>query len=630
MTARSRATWWLPLAVALVTAAAFAATIQNGFTDWDDPAYVVGNALLRDLSPSGIRAIASSFVEGNYHPLTIGSLALDYHFWKLDPAGYHLTNIALHVLATLAVFQLIFLLTGSRETSAITALFFGVHPVHVESVAWVSTRKDVLYGLFYLAACVAYVRWIRAGGWAAYVGALVLFVLSALSKGMAVALPVTLLAIDFYLGRPRNVRTVFVEKAPFFSIALAFGIVAVVAQQSKGAVQEFALFPFHERLLIACHAILAYLFRAIAPLHLSAFYPYPTAAGGMLPTAYYLAPIGVLLILGAAVASLKSGRTIAFGGLFFLINLALVLQLFPVGSAAMADRYTYLPYVGVGLVIASGYHYVRGTLLARAPAGRAVTSFLLACFFIGLVLATRERGKVWKDSLSLWTDVVARYPDLSKAYAHRAWAYHEKGESGRAMSDLEKALSLNRRDSDALSTRGTLYLVAGDYPRALADLDMAVRLRPQSASAWNNRGTVLLALKRTDEAIANFDKAIERNPWYTGAYLNRALAHGVKREFARSLPDLDRAVAYAPENPEAFFWRGAAKVELGDAAGAIRDYDEALRLSPRYAEAYFARSIAHGKLGQYGQALRDALAAREAGYRVDDAMIDRLRTGTGK
>ncbi|HEU5310634.1 MAG TPA: hypothetical protein VFV24_04195, partial [Candidatus Eisenbacteria bacterium] len=238
---------WIPLAIALVTIAAMAPSLQNGFTNWDDPEYVLENHLIRDLSPSGLAAIGTSFLDGNYHPLTVLSLALDYRFGGLDPSGYHRTNLAIHVLATLAVFWLVLLLTGSRELSTFVALFHGVHPMHVESVAWVTERKDLLYGLFYFLACASYVIWLRGDRRKplAYAATVLFFVLSLLSKGMAVTLPLALLAIDFLLERKWSWKAQAAEKAPFFALALGFGILAVIAQRSEGAVQEIARFPLH-------------------------------------------------------------------------------------------------------------------------------------------------------------------------------------------------------------------------------------------------------------------------------------------------------------------------------------------------------------------------------------------------
>jgi tetratricopeptide (TPR) repeat protein len=609
--------------VALLTAALYLPAIRNGFTDWDDPAYALQNPLTHDLSPAGLRAIATSYVEGNYHPLTILSLALDYRAWRLNPAGYHLTNVALHVLATLALFWLLFLLTESEWLAAFASLFFGIHPLHVESVAWVSGRKDLLYGLFYFIACGFYVRWVKGERRGDYVVAFAAFLASLLSKAMAVTIPLSLVAIDLYLRRPPSAKA-RLDKIPFFAVALAFGLLAVAAQGM--AVQEFAAFPAHVRVLVGFHGLALYLIRALAPLGLSAFYPYPTS-GHALPVTFYVAPLVAVLLAIAIVRSLRGDRTIAFAGLFFLINVALVLQFIPVGSAIMADRYTYVAYAGVGLAFAWAARSVGRMPIARATAPRVLLVVLFAGLFAWWGVMARERIRVWRDGVTLWTSVLAEYPALPMAYAQRAWSYHQQGDAARAMADLDRALALDPSDGDALSTRGTVYFAAGDYSRALEDLNGAVRARPYSASVRNNRGTALLAVGKYDEAIADFTRAIELRPRFAEGYLNRALARGVKKEFALAVPDLDRSIALDAENPKAFLWRGASKVALGDTVTAIQDYDQALRLAPAFGDAYFARSVANAGLGRREEALGDALRARDAGYRVDEAYMASLRDG---
>jgi len=620
---RASAGLWIPFLVALLTLLVFAPAIHNAFTNWDDPEYVLENQLLRDLSPSGLQAIATTFVDGNYHPLTVLSLALDHHGSDLHPVAYHRTNIVLHVFATLAVYGFVLLLTRSIELSAITSLFFGIHPMHVESVAWISGRKDLLYGLFYFLACGSYVLWVRGARARYLAAALACFLLSLLSKGMAVALPIALISIDFYLRRPTS-RSTWLEKTPFFVLSLVFGVLAIVAQTQS--VQEFSTYPWYERGLVAFHGIAAYLVRAIAPIHLSAFYPYPS--GFSLPITYLLSPIVAVLLIVGITWSARRDRLVAFGALFFLINVALVLQLIPVGSAALADRYTYVSYMGVGLMLAAGVRWVRSTAFARGATLGWIAMALVAALFAVWIGAAWKRVHVWKNDVTLWTDVLAQYPELPLAYAHRAWFYQQQGDREHAMADVQKALAIDANDSQARTTRGTLYYMAGDYRDALVDLDLAVRLRPGSASAIGNRGAVLLALERPDAAIADFTRAIALNPWLTEAYLNRALAYGVKRQFARAIPDLDIAIRYQPANPQAFLWRGAARLEVGDSTGAVMDYDEALRLAPRFGEAYFARSNAYERMGRFDQAMRDALLARESGYAVDDATIARIRQET--
>ena len=623
-----RTAWWLPFLIALVTAYAFAPAVHNGFTDWDDPAYVVDQHLIRDSSLPGLKAMFTTYVEGNYHPLTMASLAVDYHFWKLNPRGYHIANIALHVLATLAVFWFMFLLSGSNEVSAITALFFGIHPLHVESVAWVSGRKDGLYALFYITACISYVLWARGRRPRAayYAGSVVLFVLSILSKGMAVSLPVALFAIDFYLKRKQNAKTLL-EKVPFFLISLAFGYVAAVAQARQGAIQNLSSFAFYERILFACYGISAYLIRAIVPVNLSALYPYPLRVGGGLPLVYYLAPLGVLLLAAAVAFSLRDGRAIAFGALFFLINVALVLQLFPVGSAVIADRYTYLSFVGVGFIIASLYRSLARGVLARRVAPRVALTVLLALAGVTAVFATRARCEVWKDNVSLWTDVLGHYPNLPLGYTMRARSFMQQGRNDRALSDAEKALSLDPNQPRALTMRGTIRYMNRDNQGALTDLEKAVRLEPNEAIPWNGLGAVHLTLGKRELALEYFTRAIELKKDYAEAYTNRALTLAGMNRLREALADFDASIQLQPASPKAYLWRGEVKFLLGDKPGAAEDYGRSLNLDPNQEAAFYARAKAYEALGRYDEALRDALRAQALGHALKPAYLERLRRG---
>ena len=621
---RSRFAWWLPLLLAIVTVAAFWPALHLGFTDWDDPFYATDQPLIHDLSPAGIGAIFTTFVEGNYHPLTMASLAVDYHFWKLDPGGWHLVNVALHVLVTLSVFAFVLLLTGSQAMAGITALFFGIHPMHVESVAWVSGRKDVLYGLFYLGGCITYLLWARRRPRRAalYATTLALFVLSLLAKGMAVSFPLALLAIDFYLKRKPTLKTLLLEKAPFWGIAVAFGIVALAAQARQGAVQDLGSFGFGERILFACYGICAYVARAIAPVRLSALYPYPLrTAGGGLPLVYYLAPLGVVALAAGVFLSLRRSRDVAFGTLFYLVNLVMVLQLVPVGSAVIADRYTYLPYVGVGLVLAS---LIR-PLLEGAPGVRATTLAALALAAGGALYATQARCEVWKDNVTLWNDVLARYPNLPLGYTMRARSYMQQGKNDLAMADAQRALSLDPKQPRALTMRGTMRYLSRDYAGALTDLEAAVRLEPREAVPWNSLGAVHLTQGRRDLAIQDFTRAVDLKPDYAEAHLNRALALSGNKQFDRAMPDFDASIRLQPRNPRAYLWRGEARLLLGDPEGAALDYGHSIDLDPGSSAAWYARAKVNERLGRHADALQDLLRAQQLGYPVKPDELKQIR-----
>ena len=619
----------MPLLIALVTVAAFWPVLHLGFTDWDDPFYATDQPLIRDFTPAGLGAIFSTFVEGNYHPLTMASLAVDYHLWRLDPRGWHIVNLALHVLVTLAVFAFLLLLSGSPWVAAIAALFFGIHPMHVESVAWVSGRKDMLYALFYIGGSITYVLWARARKHrvALYLATVVLFVLSLLAKGMAATFPLSLLAVDFYLKRKAGVKTLLLEKTPFFAIAAMFGIIAITAQSRQGAVQAFGSFALGERMLFACYGICAYVARAVAPVHLSALYPYPLrTAGGGLPLVYYLAPVGVLVLTAGVLLSSRRGREVAFGALFFLSGLVMVLQILPVGSAVIADRYTYLPYVGIGFILASLVRPLLAGPRAR-PAIRAATVAALVLAGAGALYATRARCAVWKDNVTLWNDVLRRYPNLPLGYTMRARSYMQQGRNDLAMADAQSALSLDPKQPRALTMRGTLRYMNRDMDGALTDLEEAVRLEPKEAVPWNSLGAVHLSRGRNDLALGDFTKAIQLKSDYAEAYLNRALTLIGLNQTARALPDFDRSILLEPRKPNAYLWRGEARHMLGDLPGAVSDYGRSMALDPSSGAAYYARAKANEQLRRYGDALADASRAKDLGYPVPPGYLDRMKKG---
>ena len=615
----------VPSAIALLTLVAFWPALRAGFTNWDDGAYVTDNYLIRDLSSRGLVRIFSTPVEGNYHPLTMLSLALDFEAWRLRPFGYHLTGVWLHLLATLSVFWFVLLLSRSRATAAFVALFFGVHPLHVESVAWISARKDVLYALFYLLACTSYVAWVRGTPRRTlfYAGALVLFLLSLLSKGMAVTLPVALLLIDSYLERRVTLRQTMLEKAPFLALALGFGIAAVVVQKATGAIAATPPYPLYGRLLVACHGVVAYVVAAVFPVGLSAFYPYPL--GGRIPAAFYAAPLIVAGLVLCVFALRRLSKGVTFGASFFLLNVVLVLQIVPVGSAIIADRYTYLSYVGVGFALAGCWRLVAQRPWARSALARGLGGAALVLILAGLMAATRARCEVWQSSASLWADVVRKYPTAQVAYKNLALVEKDAGRVDAALAHLERALALDPRDAEALCNRGNLYMTKGQYLRARADLDSAVRLDGRSPFAHNDLGAVYFYLQRPDRALAEFDTALRLKDAFPQAHLNRANLLNLLKQHARALADYDAYLAMEPRNPLAYYWRGTARRESGDREGAIADYDQAIRLAPGLADAFFARSQALEARGDLPAALRDALQARALGRAVDEGYVARLR-----
>ena len=349
--------WVCITIIAICTFVTFQPALNNQFLKtWDDSVYVTGNNLINGLTVKHIKEMFSFHKElqtltKNYHPLTTLSLAVNHQFAGLSPRSYYLTNILIHIFNAILVYLLIFLLSGRKIWGALLAgLLFAVHPMHVESVAWISERKDVLYSLFFISGLIVYYYYLKEKKIIYLVCVFILFFLSVLAKAMAVVFPLVLLLMDILLQRKWSFRIV-VEKIPFFIISVFFGMLAIRIQ-SEGAINEWQTFTLYQRIMHASYGFVSYLSSFFDPSHLSAFYPYPAInEHGQLPMIFSVSPFIFAFIIGLSIACLfvknKLVKVFGFGMLFYFVTLALVLQFLSVGKAITADRYTYIPYIGL-------------------------------------------------------------------------------------------------------------------------------------------------------------------------------------------------------------------------------------------------------------------------------------------
>lgn len=606
-----------------VTAIAYLPATQNLFTNWDDPGYILENPSIKRLDPSAIGHLFSSYHKGNYHALTMLSFALDYSSWGLSPRGYHVVNVALHLLNTFGVLLFTRMLLSLRHearatpVALATALLFGVHPLHVESVAWVVGRKDLLYTLFFLGSLIAYCKYLASRGVSFYALSLVAFVLALLSKGQAVTLPVVLVAIDLVVGtrmrgaaadaRARSRSTIVLEKVPFFALALLFGVIAIAAQRQGEAVGDVSAYPLHQRIVFASYGLVQYVRKIFLPIDLSAFYPYFVRPGESIPIGYWLYPV---IVIAAVVLTWigRRRRWIAFGAVFFVVNLALVLQLLPVGAAIMADRYSYLSSIGILLILAVLY----GTWTARAR--NLVPTIALGMASVVFAGITFARCQVWHDSGSLWSDVIAKHPEAPIAWNNRGIYRKDAGDLAGAMEDYSRALQLDPGYTLAYTNRAVARQRLGDFEGALQDLDRSIALDPDDSSAFANRGVVQIRLGQTERALADFTRAIELDPSNSAAYANRGTLRSNLGEYGAALADLDRALALNPIQPDALVARALARSGAGDAESALTDLDESLRLRPQSGIAHFLRGNIQLQLNRTQLACNDFGAAAQLGY----------------
>jgi hypothetical protein len=430
--------------------------LKNQLTNWDDEYYVVQNALLRGPDWTGI---FSKPIVSNYHPITIATLAANYSMTGLDASSYLITNLLLHLINTGLVFYFIWLISGKKLwVAAFTAIVFGIHPMHVESVAWVSERKDVLYTLFFLISLIQYWRFLTTSKSKYLIYCFLFFALSLLSKPAAIILPFVLVLLDYWYGRPIGKRSIL-EKIPFLFLALVFAVITVKLQ-SKTAIASLDFYPLWSRFFFATYTSMTYIIRFFVPYPLSTFHPFP--ATKTLGWPIMLSPLFMLALL-ALVWFKRKNKLIVFSFFFFMINLALVLQIVSIGGTLLAERYTYVPYIGMAFFIGTMLDKYSATI--NKPLLWGITGAVVLIF--GII--TFQRTKVWKDSDTLWTNVLEHFPNSSVPRTNRAnylirisSAPENKGRQDellqRALEDCNEALKVPLNHAKAYENRQNIYL----------------------------------------------------------------------------------------------------------------------------------------------------------------------------
>ncbi len=483
-------------------------SLKNELTNWDDQEYITYN---KDLSDASIKKHFTDkpHVMGNYHPLSMLTLAWDYSSaydektGTIDPVPFHRTNLILHVLNALLVYLLVFRLTQNNIVAAITSALFAFHPMHVESVAWASERKDVLYSFFYLAALLSWTYFIRGSQKIIfYLLTLLLFILGLFSKAVMVSLPIALFLLDWFMKRKFDWK-VIAEKIPLLAISVYFGLQAIDAQREFEAIDGNSVYSLLDRISFAFYGIMQYIVKFFAPLDLSCFYSFPTP-GVDKPLGYLIARVFVIA-LGIAAFLLRKKRNMVFGSVFFLITVGLVLQLLPVGGAVMADRYSYLPHIGIAFILAT---YI-GDLLTKNGSSKALI-LALPIALIGIMgYLAFERTKVWKDSITLWTDAESKDKGSPKIYNNFGDAYTLAKQYEPGLKYLTESIRLKPDYPDAYYNRGLTYFYMNKYQEAIDDYTMAIKFKPTLNRAWHNRAGTLYTVGKYKEALSDALKSKE-------------------------------------------------------------------------------------------------------------------------
>ncbi len=633
--------------IAIATFMFLKVSLINQFTNWDDPGYVLNNPLVKDISGEGIKNIfsLSNPVMGNYHPLTILSYAFDYNSANLDAYHYHLQSLLFHIATTLLVYCFVWLLSKRFIAAIITAILFGLHPMHIESVAWVAGRKDVVYGFFYMASCISYIYYIRAEGskkWLFYLGVAVLYAASLLSKPVAVVLPVTLLLIDYFEGRIwksvsaegkpvitlQNINFfVLVEKLPLFAMSVLAGIKSLQDQRVFGALDtQGEKFGTLERLGLGGYALITYLWKAIVPIKLLCFYPYPLKENGALPAVYYIYLVIALGILAGSFWFFRKNKAIVFGIMFFLVNIALLLQFIPVGGAIIADRYSYLPYIGLFFIVGWCISVLFDSEQTAMSGKGALAAMGVAVFVLGYM--SNERCKVWYDGMSLWRDEIEIEPVRApNGYNNLGFFYFNKFNSSVDPKErklyydssfylLNKAIELQPKFVNP-------YISIGELLRSNNQFDLAKQYyykglsldkTDMGANAYLGLAVIYSITRKDDSAIFCYKETLMLKPYNPEAHSNFANFLDMTNQKDKAIVEYGVAIDQNPDIFQPYLNRARAFQRMNKCDEAFRDFNKALQIEPKMGEIYFARAVCFDMKGDKAAADKDRQTAAQLGY----------------
>jgi tetratricopeptide (TPR) repeat protein len=504
----------LCVGLVVLTMVAFSAVVSLGFVNYDDNLYVTDNAhVLGGLNSQSLAWALTSTHASNWHPVTWVSHMIDVQLFGVDAAGHHLTSLLIHTANVLLLFWLLVRMTGALWRPAFVAALFAIHPLHVESVAWIAERKDVLSTLFWLLTTAAWLHWLASRTLARYVLVLALFALGLMAKPMLVTLPFTLLLLDYWPLERATVLPLWTEKLPLFALSAASSVVTVIAQHAGGAVKNLLTVSFVARVANAAVAYVWYLGKSVWPASLAVFYPHPGYWSGSLVVGSVLVLCGV-----TALALLLARRApyLLFGWLWYLGTLVPVIGLVQVGSQATADRYTYVPLIGVFVALAWGL----SALVAARPAARNAMAAFAVIALLALLLVTRAQVRVFSDSVSLFENALAVTHDNIVAENNLGNALRDRGEVDAAIAHYEEALLVRPDFFDARENLGLVLERLGRHDEAIAHLQQGVKIKPGLASAHHNLGIALANVHRVPEAIAEFEQAVRLDPGFEPARNN--------------------------------------------------------------------------------------------------------------
>ena len=637
---------WVMLVLGLGTIAVFGRALTGGFV-FDDTPYVVYNAHVNTGLTWGNIAWSLTGVHGaNWHPLTWLSHMLDISIYGMHPAGQHATNLIFHVANVLLLLLVLTRMTGSLWKSAFVSALFAIHPLHIESVAWIAERKDVLSTMFWLLTMLAYTHYVERPVPRRYAFVVLAFALGLTAKPMLVTLPFVLLLLDYWpLGRVKVGEwrwSLVWEKVPLFALSAGSSFIAYLAQRHQGAVMSINIFPFIYRLANAFVSYVAYILKMLWPARLAVFYPHPVKH----PAWEVAGAIIILAVITALV--IKNARKypfLAVGWFWYVGTLIPVIGLVQVGGQAMADRYTYVPLIGLFIIAAWG---VPEILSRFAPEENLTNAYptIAAVILLPLMISTVHQLGYWKNNITLFSHAIAVTKNDYNQY-NLATAYLDAGQYEKAIVAFRKSIRFDPDNADAHCNLGTALYRTGKIMEAIEEYSLAVRFNPRYATAHYNLAVALQKVGRMQEAQSAYNAAVflepklkdlqdplakrtptprpeSRSQMSPGEHFDKGIAFVQEGKIPQAKAEFQEAIRLDPGHAEAHSNLGCAYNTEEKWDEAIKELNIALRLKPNIAAAHCNLAVAYFAKGQYADAWKQVDEAEKEGARLQPAFIKAL------
>jgi protein O-mannosyl-transferase len=637
--------YFIALALFLFTLIFFSPTTKYEFVHWDDDRNIFENNLIKNMNEdnfwSNSKQIFKEDVIGNYNPLTIFTFGLENRLYNDNknkkglynginyPGRFHRTNIILHGLCVFLVYLISRRLKLSILASILVGFLFAIHPMRVESVAWVTERKDVLFGVFYLIALLFYIMQKEQNKLINTIIIFVTFILSLLSKIQAVTLPLSLMAIDYLMDEKFDFKKSFFSKIPYFLLSLFFGILGVIVLGNEGSLDANTnTYPLWQRVFVGSYSFLVYLIKFVFPYEMSPMYPYE----GTLPTIFYPTILMLPITLYALYKSyVNQWRWMFFSLAFFIVNIFFLLQILGAGQGFIADRFTYIAYLGLFL----GLGYVVDKMMQKQNLKYATYS-VGGIVLLGYSFMTHNQIKIWENTATMWGHVLKYYSKTTLPFGNRANYYRDKKMYDLAIKDYDAAIKL-KSEPQTHNSRARLYFDTagndiGKLQKALSDYNKAIELKPNDGEFWINRGATYARLGDMQKALENINQGLVYKPDHASGYLNRfvinvtnvdRMAPGPEKiELQKNaLADMQKYQNLVPNEPNSYYETATLKRSLNDVQGAMSDINRAIQMNSSSGLYYYELAMNQSILGQKAQAKASIENAIKLGFKDFDQNV---------